>query len=243
MRFVLPVLLAAVAAGCASRPPAASPVDVVPREAWGAAPADPSAMAPMGRVRHVTVHHTATTVADAAAEPGHLVSIQRGHQVRDHAWGDVAYHYLVGPSGTVYAGRAEAYAPASGTVYLTDAQRTAAGQNDLGQTAASVPVAADGTPVAPPGASEGHLAIVVIGNYEEALPPPAARDALVRLVAQKLHEHGLGVDDVLFHREAGVGTVCPGQALYDWFRGPARGVGARGEGLRQIEAALDALRS
>lgn len=234
-----PLLLLALLTGCTATRDA---VPVTAREAWGAAPAETAGMPPMGTVRHVVVHHTATEVDGAGEEPGHLAAIQRMHQGPERAWGDIAYHYLIGPSGVVFRGRAEAFAPASGTVYLTDAERVAAGQDSLGRSAAVVPSGPDGVPRTPPGASAGHLTVSVIGNYEDRLPPPAARDALVRLVAEKLHEHGLGVESVRFHREVAVGTVCPGQALYDWFRGPDRRDGSRGPGLRRVEAALLELR-
>lgn len=237
MRSVL-LTLVAVLAGCTATRDAA-PVE---REAWGAAPAVPAAMPPMGPVRHVVVHHTATEVREGQGEPGHVEGIQTFHQ-GERGWGDVAYHWLVGPSGAVYRGRAEAFAPASGTVYLTDTQRDTAGQDALGHSAATVPVGPDGAPAEPPGASAGHLTISVIGDYTDRLPSPEARDALVGLVAERLHAHGLNVEDVRFHREVAVGTVCPGQALYDWFRGPDRRDGARGPGLRQVEAALAALRA
>ena len=237
MRRLLLVLLP-VLAGCAGPRDAAVPVTA--REAWGAAPADPAAMPPMGPVRHVVVHHTATEVGPDQTEPGHVAAIQRFHQ-GERGWGDVAYHVLIGPSGAVFEGRAEAFAPASGTVYLTDAEREAAGQDALGRSAAAVPLGPDRAPVEPPGASGGHLTVSVVGDYEERLPPEPAREALVRVVSEALHAHGLGVGDVRFHREVAVGTVCPGQALYDWFRGPDRRDGARGPGLRHVEAALRAL--
>ncbi len=108
---------------------------IVPRTAWGAQPEIPERMEPTGTVRFVTIHHTETPAS--LEETAHLRSIQRGHQEVDHAWGDIAYHYLVGPSGAIYEGRSERFAPSSGTVYLTPEQWSAAPQNDLGQTTAA----------------------------------------------------------------------------------------------------------
>ncbi|MEL6612945.1 MAG: peptidoglycan recognition family protein [Bacteroidota bacterium] len=242
MRFVfaLPAMLLLTVAGCTPRPssfdvPDPAPVD---RTGWSAAPT--RSMADNGPIRHVTVHHTYTEVGPDG-EAAHVRAIQTMHQGGERQWGDIAYHYLIGPSGTVYVGRDEAFVPASGTVYLPDALRDAAGQDSLGGTTITTPPEEAGTPMTPPGASAGHITISVIGNYEEALPPPAQRTALVRLVADRLHAHGLTVDDVRFHREVAVGTACPGQALYDWFRGPTRTHPNRGDGLRQVEVALAVL--
>ncbi len=83
----------------------------------------------------------------------------------------------------------------------------------------------------------------MLGDYSEQLPTPEARDAVVRLAAAKLYENGLSADDVYFHREVAVFTDCPGQRFYDWFRGPTRQRGARGEGLQRIAAELERLRA
>ncbi|MEM8558039.1 MAG: peptidoglycan recognition family protein [Bacteroidota bacterium] len=237
MRCCLAFLLLALA-GCAATGPDAT---LVARADWGAGPVSRDALPANGEVRHVTVHHTYTEVGPDG-EAAHVHAIQRFHQGAERFWGDIAYHYLIGPSGTVFVGRPETYAPASGTVYLSDALRDAAGQDSLGGTAVTTPPDDDdGTPMTPPGTSDGHVTISVIGNYEAALPPLAQRAALVALVADRLHAHGLTVDDVRFHREVAIGTACPGQALYDWFRGPTRTHPDQGEGLRQVAAALRAL--
>lgn len=222
-------------------PPSVDAPVIVPRSVWGAQPEIAERMEPTGTVRFVTIHHTETPAS--IEETTHLRSIQRGHQEVDHAWGDIAYHYLIGPSGAIYEGRAERFAPSSGTVYLTPAQWSAAPQNDLGQTTAAIPLTPDGQEIDRPGASAGHLLISVLGDYSEELPTPEARDAVVRLAAAKLYEHGLTADDVYFHREVAVFTDCPGQRFYDWFRGPTRQRGARGEGLQRIAAELDRLRA
>ena len=245
-RFIPLLLSLYVLASCGpqtieSPQTAATDLVIAPRSAWDAGPDKPDLMTPNGTIRFVTIHHTATP--DTIPEVRHLQSIQEFHQDEDHNWGDIAYHYLIGPSGTIYEGRAEQYAPSSGTVYITPEQWTAAGQNDLGQTAASVPLDADGQEVERPGASAGHLIIAVLGDYSEVLPTTEARDAVVRLAAAKLYEYGLSADDVYFHREVAVVSDCPGQRFYDWFRGPERRYQSRGPGLDRIAAELDRLRA
>ena len=187
---------------------------------------------PMGTIRHVSIHHTETPVPDTVLEEQRLRNIQEYHQTTQ-GWGDVAYHYLVGPSGKVYEGRSERFAASSGTIYLTKEQWEAAPQDGAGGTRASKPLAA-----VKPGHSGGHLTVCFVGSYGNALPTEAARRAAVALVARKLAENHLTADDVFFHREIALSTDCPGQALYDWFRGPARKRGARGPGLDAIAAEL-----
>jgi hypothetical protein len=221
-----------------SAPPTAG--SVISRKDWGAASADESKLKdrPMGTVRFITIHHTESPTPDRIPETERLKSIQRGHMVADHQWGDIAYHYLIGPSGKIYEGRSPAFAASSGTVYLTPAEWAASGQDALGQTEAAVPLDAHGRKLEPPGATAGHLTVCLIGNFTNELPTPEAREAMARLVAHLLKTHSLKITDVAFHREVACWTDCPGQNLYDWFRGPARKRGAVGNGLRSIEAEL-----
>lgn len=189
----------------------------------------------MGKVHHITIHHTESPTPDPVDEVQRLKSIQRGHMVVDRQWGDIAYHYLIGPSGKVYEGRSQSFATSSGTVYLSPSEWSASGQNETGQTVAPLPKDAQGRAAVPPGASAGHLTICFIGNFAEQLPTLEARQAMVRLMADQFKLHGLKTDDVVFHREVACWSDCPGQALYDWFRGSARKRAAMGPGLQGIE--------
>ncbi len=215
----------------------ASTVSVVPRAEWSQSEPDETVLKklPMGKIRYVSIHQTETPFPDTVNEMRRLRGIQGWHQTNPEGpqWGDIAYHYLIGPGGEVYEGRSEKFASASGTIYLTPKQWEAAPQNAEGQTEAKPPEG-----VEKPGASAGHLTISVIGTFHETLPSEEVRAKLVTFVAQKLRENGLGIGDVFFHREIACYTDCPGQALYDWFRGPERKRGSKGEGLKQVEAAL-----
>ncbi len=221
--------------------PSGSGVEVVPRAAWGALPPMTSKLdpLPMGTIRHVTVHQTETPFPDTVDEFRRLRGIQAWHQTNRNGpqWGDIAYHFLIGPSGTVYEGRSTQFAAASGTVYLTPEQWEAAGQDATGKTTAPKPPGSS-----PPGASAGHLTISVIGTFHRELPEEKVRDRLTSLIAERLIRHGLDVDDVFFHREVSCWTDCPGQALYDWFRGEQGKRGARGPGLVEVERKVAALR-
>lgn len=234
--FVLPLVLASGTGLLADGPQ--EHVPVVPWERWENPDLQPDRSvlekAPMGEVRFVTIHHTASPFPDTVRETIRIRNMQYGHQVADRQWGDIAYHFLIGPSGMIYAGRSPEFAPASGTVYLTPEQWEAAGQDDSGQTRAPVPEGASA-----PGASAGHIAVTFVGDFGEKLPPPEALDSAVKLVASLLQRHQLGMDAVLFHREvAAGGTTCPGDRLYDWFRGTERVRGAEGEGLTRVRTLL-----
>ena len=218
--------------------PLATPAGLVSRKEWGAGEADEALLKahPMGTVRFISIHHSESPTPDPIDEVARVKSIQHGHMAADHQWGDIAYHYLIGPSGRIYEGRSPAYAASSGTVYLKPDEWFAAGQNELGITTAPLPQGSSGEKTIPPGASEGHLTICFLGNFAAELPSPPARQAMAQLVAHLLQAHALTVADVMFHREIAAWTDCPGQALYDWFRGPSRKRGAIGDGLRTIEA-------
>ncbi len=64
----------------------------------------------------LVLHHTQTPNEAAALERARLRGIRRYHQV-DREWGEVAYHYFIGATGTVYAGRDPRHAGDSGTQY------------------------------------------------------------------------------------------------------------------------------
>jgi hypothetical protein len=240
---------------CCAEPPIAARVQQVdvpriePRAAWHALPFDREspALRPLGRVRHVSVHHTAVDRLRGDGTPeAELRIIQHDH--RDlRQWGDVAYHFLIAPDGRIFAGRPTEFAPDSGTRYLTEKQWR---ENPIHtpELAARDPVnfALGGTSYAPdsttgrrPGHVTGHITICILGNFMEAEPTDAAKQSFVTLAAHLLDKHGLGIDDVWLHREV-ASTLCPGDALYHWLRNyPAGERYALGEGLRQVKAQLD----
>lgn len=70
-------------------------------------------------ITSVVLHHTESPNQPPAFERSRLVGIQRYH-IEDRGWGDIAYHYLIGPSGTIYEGRDVAWQGDSGTTYDLD---------------------------------------------------------------------------------------------------------------------------
>jgi len=64
----------------------------------------------------IVIHHTETPNEAARLEINRLRSIQSFHTGKK-AWGDIAYHYLIGPSGKIYEGRTSHFQGDSGTSY------------------------------------------------------------------------------------------------------------------------------
>lgn len=210
---------------------------VIPRAEWSIVQPDEKVLKRKlnGEIRYISIHQAETPYPDTVGVVRRLRGIQNWHQnnAGGPKWGDIAYHYLLGPKGNIYEGRSVKYAAASGTIYLKRSQWEAADLNSKGQTTAPKPAG-----VKKPGASEGHLTISLLGTFKDELPNEDMRRNLVKFVALKLKEHDLTVHDVYFHREIACWTDCPGQELYDWFRGVSREKGAQGPGLAWIEREL-----
>ena len=107
----------AVTAGNACAIPnaaAASPGQILCRDAWGAAPARP------GGTRHtvtsMTIHHTEVVLGDNANAPTRLRQHQRYHQ-DSQGWIDIAYHLSVDRNGNIYQLRDPALVGDTATSY------------------------------------------------------------------------------------------------------------------------------
>jgi hypothetical protein len=84
------------------RVPAASrPKALVSRKGWGGGPARSGGS---HRVHTLVVHHTASPLK-AYRKAATVRSIQALHQ--GNGWGDIGYHYVIGPDGRIYRGRPE----------------------------------------------------------------------------------------------------------------------------------------
>jgi N-acetylmuramoyl-L-alanine amidase-like protein len=80
---------------------------VITTQEWGAAPLR-GKFAPRGRLRELIVHHIAFATRGIGgtsfdAEAAHMRAIQRWHFERDFV--TVGYHFVISPSGRVFAGR------------------------------------------------------------------------------------------------------------------------------------------
>jgi hypothetical protein len=96
--------------------PATRTIDVVCRQAWGAAAAR-DGMRPHSPER-LTLHHTAAVLADNADAPSRARSHQASHQREGFA--DLAYHFIVDAGGNVLEGRSLEFAGETFTDYDPD---------------------------------------------------------------------------------------------------------------------------
>lgn len=78
---------------------------IQPRTAWGAKPSRRRGVEPLGRVRKLTVHHSATAIRSKSRQTSiaAIASIQKYHQKK--GWADIGYHYVIDPAGRMWAGR------------------------------------------------------------------------------------------------------------------------------------------
>jgi hypothetical protein len=83
---------------------------VVPRSKWGAAPPVPANLTRNGQPwRRITVHHSARPTSEIggsslASSADTIRKIQLVH-MRDRAFGDIGYHFLIDPAGRIFQGR------------------------------------------------------------------------------------------------------------------------------------------
>lgn len=89
-------------------------VGILPRSTWKATGAVPGRLtAHRGPYKRITVHHSTIPIRDLGSAPLLAVAeavrdIQLVH-MRDRSYGDIGYHFLIGPKGRVFAGRSLSY--------------------------------------------------------------------------------------------------------------------------------------
>lgn len=143
------------------------------------------------KVRKVVIHHTAETgVKKGRAADEVMRAIYRYHSV-SRGWGDIGYHYVIAPDGTIYEGRAGGESVVGGHVYC----------NNVG----TIGVALMGNfneddPTGPQ--------IVALGK----LLPRLALKYELDLTTESWF-HGAKTSNLLGHRDLGA-TACPGNFLY-----------------------------
>jgi hypothetical protein len=222
--------------------------EILPRSAWQAAKEDPrsGSLQPMGKVKHVSVHHTAVDKLRGDGTPeAELRIIQHGHR-DDNQWGDIAYHFLIAPDGRIFEGRSTKYAPNSNTRYLSEAlwrENSIFTSQDVERDPA---LGIGGTKYVPESATgprpahvRGHVTICLLGNFMEAEPTDAAKESFVKLCAYLLQKLKLTINDVWLHREV-ASTLCPGNKFYAWLRNYPQGERySLGPGLRAVHALLE----
>jgi hypothetical protein len=88
--------------GEAPPPPTAATPEIVSRSDWGARP--PRAAYTRHRVRFLTVHHTVVPTSGQYQGARTIRGIQSSH-MNSNGWNDIGYHYVIGPDGSIFAGR------------------------------------------------------------------------------------------------------------------------------------------
>lgn len=167
------------------------------RSDWDPAGTHPPASNPTyTSVSHLIVHHAAgpNSSTDWAA----VVRSIWNYHVNNRGWADIGYNYLIDPNGIIYEGR---------------------GDNVLGAHFS--------------GMNSGTMGICLLGNYqpsasEDVQPTIAMRNSLIELLSWKACDldknpvdssvHSASSQNLLNisgHRDAGTGTVCPGDNVYD----------------------------
>jgi hypothetical protein len=116
-------------------------------------------------VQTITVHHSATRNADP--DPAATIRAIYYDQAVTKGWGDVGYHLFIDEAGRVYEARWSG----------SDGVPAFRGQPG-----------ADGRPLLSTGAhiehyNSGNLGICLLGNFTSQLPTAAARNSLVRVLA------------------------------------------------------------
>ncbi len=85
--------------------PTSSP-QVMPRSSWTREQPIVSLANRMGRIERITIHHDAMDAAGfstASQARQRLTDIRRAHT--DNGWADIGYHYVIDPTGTIWAAR------------------------------------------------------------------------------------------------------------------------------------------
>jgi len=81
--------------------------NIISRSVWGAKPSR-RALANLPNPKRITIHHTAIPTLSSTAsqldEKSRMLKIQDVHQ-STNGWSDIGYHYIIMPSGRIYAGR------------------------------------------------------------------------------------------------------------------------------------------
>lgn len=188
------------------------------RRDWGADESLRTSDRSYAPVQMVTVHHTATQNDDP--EPTARVRAIYKYHVKTNRWDDIGYQALISEDGTVYEGRWSG----------SDSPSCASGGTGwefghLGTDAGAPMVTGAHTG----GYNTGNFGVALLGTLSDVAPKAAARDALVKYLAELADRHGIDptsqvdydngtnsatADAISGHRDFSA-TLCPGGVLYD----------------------------
>lgn len=180
-----------------------------------------------------------------------LTRMKSNHDMHVNAgYGYLAYHFVVGDSGTVYQGRSPSLAPASYTYYLNEEQLLTEVASVKNGGVTFKQDFKDWTSDKIPGNTKGHITVSLMcgGRVENGavvahseLLDPKAMDVVVELVAELLVRYeNLTPDSIRAHREIAE-TSCPNDKIYRWLRGTAMSKNTEGPGLAKIRKRYEEL--
>lgn len=150
-------------------------------------------------VQAITVHHTAmATTGDHAAD---VRAVYYLHAV-EQAWGDIGYHLLIDPEGTVYEGRhsGEDGVPVFSGLPLPGRARSVTAGHAFG-------------------VNHGNIGVCLLGDFTDTLPTRAAQDSLVHVLRLLCTLTGVDPRASIDYTHPDTGAVTPGPALgrhRDW---------------------------
>ncbi len=177
--------------------------NILTRADWNCPEEIPASMPEYTLVTHLIIHHTAIETGNEDFRE--VVRRIWELHVTGNGWDDIGYNFLIDPNGLIYEGRA-------GGDSVRGAHFICANENTMG--------------------------VALLGNFEEDSPTESAVVSLINLLAWKCEASGidpLGVtfheptclelDHIAGHRDGNdakpdsgacpVGTVCPGERLYE----------------------------
>ncbi|MCL7380921.1 peptidoglycan recognition protein [Streptomyces sp. 35G-GA-8] len=212
-------------------PPSTAPrPPITSRAGWGAdesiSPEEPGYL-PDGRIKAVTVHHTAESNTYTCAQAPAVVRGVYAYHVKELGWKDIGYNFLVDKCGTVYEGR-------KGGV-----DRPVQGAHAYGFNSETTGISVLGTytDAAPSGAAMVSVARIAAWKLGQYGVNPAGTATLTagdsgRSYSGKTWAKGAQIAFPAIHgHRDGYNTQCPGDAFYgqlatirSWAAGPATGV-------------------
>lgn len=149
-------------------------LQVVSRAQWGADEGLMTWTPSFSRAQVITVHHTAMATTGVTDYYGAMRSIYSFHATSTNGgrgWGDIGYHLVIAPDGTIFQGRSTG----------------SAGQAVFQPGTRSVPTAGHVY-----GANTGNIGICLMGDFTYERPTQPALDALTRVL--RALTRGLGLD-------------------------------------------------
>jgi len=166
------------------------PPEVYARSAWGAMRAISAGK--RHKPARIVLHHSWQPTAQQWDGKRTIKAIQRYHII-DNGWADIGYHYLIGPDGTIWAGRDPDIVGAHCGGTLRGGRIREFGNG-------------------------GSIGICCIGNYDAEEPSEAMVYNLCQLIVWLQREYGIHHQYLYGHRECQkppLAKTCPGKNLYE----------------------------